>query len=106
MKAALLFLFAGFAMVFYFREERARLERQKIAEQTKGMGRPKVGGPFKLLDHNGHTYTSEDLKGKYALVGHDGMVDLRAFIDQHNRSISASHIARISALTSSTRWQR
>jgi protein SCO1/2 len=67
-KAALLFLFAGAAMVFYFREERARLERQKIAEQTKGMGRPKVGGPFKLVDHNGNEYTHENLKGKYALV--------------------------------------
>lgn len=55
-------------MVFYFREERARVERQKIAEQTKGMGRPKVGGPFKLVDHNGNEYTHEDLKGKYALV--------------------------------------
>jgi protein SCO1/2 len=67
-KAALLFVFTGVAMVFYFREERARVERQKIAEQTKGMGRPKVGGPFQLVDHNGNTYTSEDLKGKYALV--------------------------------------
>merc|ERR1711881_460517 len=67
-KAALLFVFAGVAMVFYVREERARLERQKIAEQTKGMGRPKVGGPFELVDHNGNKFTSEDLKGKYALV--------------------------------------
>jgi protein SCO1/2 len=69
LKAALLFVFAGVAMVFYFREERARVERQKIAEQTKGMGRPKVGGPFNLVDHNGHEYTDVDLKGKYALVG-------------------------------------
>ena len=68
LKAALLFLATGAAIVFYFREEKARMDRQKIAEQTKGMGRPKVGGPFKLLDHNGNNYTSEDLKGKYALV--------------------------------------
>jgi protein SCO1/2 len=69
LKAAILFIAVGVAIVFYFREERARMERQKIAEQTKGMGRPKVGGPFSLLDHNGNRYTSEDLKGKYALVG-------------------------------------
>jgi hypothetical protein len=44
------------------------LERKRIAEQTKGIGRPKVGGPFDLIDHNGNPFTDKDLKGKYSLV--------------------------------------
>ena len=53
----------------YFREEKARLERKRVAEQTKGIGKPKVGGPFKLVDHNGKEFTDKDMRDKYALVG-------------------------------------
>lgn len=59
----------GAGLVVYFRYEKERMERQRIAEQTKGVGRPKVGGPFELVDQNGKKFTSEDMKGKYALVG-------------------------------------
>lgn len=52
----------------YFTYEKERLARQRIAEQTKGVGRPKVGGPFELVDQNGEEFTSETMKGKYALV--------------------------------------
>lgn len=45
------------------------MERKRIAEATKGIGKPKVGGAFELLDYNGQKFTSEDMKGKYALVG-------------------------------------
>lgn len=55
-------------MILYFREEKARLERKRIAEQTKGIGRPKVGGPFNLIDQEGRPFTQDDMKGKYALV--------------------------------------
>lgn len=44
------------------------MARKRIAEATKGIGKPKVGGPFQLLDHQGRPFTSEDLKGKYSLV--------------------------------------
>ena len=44
------------------------MARKRIAEQTKGIGKPKVGGPFDLVDHNGNRFTSEDLLGKYSLV--------------------------------------
>ncbi|KAF8430619.1 hypothetical protein BGX38DRAFT_1231958 [Terfezia claveryi] len=40
-KAGLLFLISGGLLIQYFRFERARLERKRIAEQTKGVGRPK-----------------------------------------------------------------
>jgi len=55
-------------MIFYFRYEKARLDRQRIVEASKGVGKPKVGGPFELLDQEGKTFTQEDMKGGYSLV--------------------------------------
>lgn len=59
----------GAGLIVYFREEKARMERKRTAEATKGIGKPKVGGAFELLDHHGKRFTSDDMKGKYALVG-------------------------------------
>jgi len=72
LKAGLVFIAVGAAMVVFFREERARMERQKIANSTKGIGKPKVGGPFSLVDHNGSPFTQEDIMNKYALVRSEG----------------------------------
>lgn len=44
------------------------MQRQRIAEATKGVGRPKVGGDFELIDQDGNKFTSDMMKGKYALV--------------------------------------
>ena len=44
------------------------MERKRIADASKGVGRPKVGGPFELMDHNGKPFTSEMMKGRYSLV--------------------------------------
>ena len=44
------------------------MERKRIAEATKGVGRPKVGGEFKLVDHMGRPFTDGDMRGKYSLV--------------------------------------
>lgn len=44
------------------------MERKHIAEATKGAGKPKVGGPFELVDQEGRRFTDEDLKGGYSLV--------------------------------------
>jgi protein SCO1/2 len=68
LKAGVLFILVGAGLVFYLREERARAERKKIAEATKGIGKPKVGGPFSLIDQDGRPFTSEDMKDKYGLV--------------------------------------
>ncbi|OQE29981.1 hypothetical protein PENSTE_c002G04170 [Penicillium steckii] len=67
-KAALLFVLTGAGMMIYFRVEKARLERKRIAEMSKGVGKPKVGGPFTLKDLDGKEFTAEDLKGKYSFV--------------------------------------
>lgn len=58
----------GAGLLFYFEKEKERMQRKRIAESTKGVGRPKVGGPFSLIDQNGNTVTDEDLKGRYSLV--------------------------------------
>jgi protein SCO1/2 len=63
-----LFLGTGIGLTVYFRYEKERLARKRIAEHTKGYGKPKVGGPFDLVDTEGRRFTHEDLMGKYALV--------------------------------------
>jgi len=68
MKSAALFIATGGAMVLYFQYEKARLERKRIVEMSKGYGKPKVGGPFKLRDLNGKEFTEKDLLGKYTLI--------------------------------------
>ncbi|KAL9064732.1 MAG: hypothetical protein Q9157_007727 [Trypethelium eluteriae] len=55
-------------MTFYFRSEKERMQRKRIAEMTKGIGKPKVGGEFELVDQDGRRFTSEDMTGKYALI--------------------------------------
>lgn len=45
------------------------MERKRIAEATKGVGRPKVGGPFELVDQDGEKWNSEEkMRGRYCLV--------------------------------------
>ena len=44
------------------------MERKRVAEATKGIGKPKVGGPFELIDQNRKPFTDADMKGKYSLV--------------------------------------
>ena len=69
MISAAVFVGAGFGLYYYFRWEKERMERKRIAEATKGVGRPKVGGPFELTDQDGKVWrSSEKMQGKYSLV--------------------------------------
>jgi protein SCO1/2 len=80
--AAILFICTAGGLWAYLTYEKERMARKRIADQTKGVGKPKVGGPFELVDHNGDKFTSEDLLGKYTLVckifhrstGHEGIL--------------------------------
>lgn len=67
-KAGLLFVLASGGLVWYFEHEKQRMHRKRIAEATKGVGRPKVGGDFELVDQEGRPFSSADLKGRYSLV--------------------------------------
>ena len=67
-KAGVLFVLTGAGLLWYFEHEKERMQRKRVAEATKGVGRPKVGGEFELIDQNGKTVTDKDLKGRYSLV--------------------------------------
>ncbi|KAH7079334.1 SCO1/SenC-domain-containing protein [Paraphoma chrysanthemicola] len=66
--AALLFIASGGGLWAYFTYEKERVARKRIADQTKGIGKPKVGGPFQLIDQEGNVFSSDDMLGKYSLV--------------------------------------
>ncbi|UPX14086.1 Cu-binding protein [Ascochyta rabiei] len=66
--AALLFVATAGGLWAYFTYEKERMARKRIAEQTKGVGKPKVGGPFELVDQDGNVFSSNDMLGKYSLV--------------------------------------
>lgn len=67
-KAAVIFIATGAGLVYWFRQEKARAELEKLEESNRGYGKPLVGGPFKLIDQNGNEFTDKDLLGKYSLI--------------------------------------
>ncbi|KAH7198059.1 SCO1/SenC-domain-containing protein [Fusarium flagelliforme] len=67
-KAGIMFVATCGLLVWYFEFEKERMQRKRIAEAAKGVGRPKVGGTFELVDQNGKPFTSEMMKGKHSLV--------------------------------------
>lgn len=44
------------------------MDRMRVAEAAKGVGRPKVGGPFMLVDHRGREFGDGEMRGRYSLV--------------------------------------
>ncbi|KAL0640474.1 Cu-binding protein [Maublancomyces gigas] len=67
-KAGLLFLISGVGLTYYFRAEKNRMERVRVAEMSKGVGKPKVGGPLNLVDQEGKERKDEDWRGRFMLV--------------------------------------
>jgi len=68
-KAAGIFIVTGAGLYFYFQNEKKKIEerkRQEVAAQK--VGRPKIGGPFKLTTQYGTEFTEQDLLGKFSLV--------------------------------------
>ncbi|KAI1077878.1 SCO1 protein [Whalleya microplaca] len=67
-KAGVLFVIAGCGLVWYFEHEKKRMQLRRIAEASKGVGKPKVGGDFELVDQEGGAFGSAGLKGRFSLV--------------------------------------
>ncbi|KAI0020687.1 SCO1 protein [Xylariomycetidae sp. FL0641] len=67
-KAGLLFVVTAAGLTWYFESEKQRMQRKRIQEATKGVGKAKVGGEFELVDQDGNRFTSQDLKGRHALI--------------------------------------
>lgn len=44
------------------------MQKKRVAEANKAVGKPKVGGSFNLIDQNGEPFTEANLKGRYSLV--------------------------------------
>ena len=38
------------------------------ATKTLSVGKAAIGGPFQLVDEDGHTFTDKDLLGQFALI--------------------------------------
>jgi len=65
------FILSGAGLWFYFKFEKERMERRRVAESHKGVGKPLVGGAFSLVDQYGNTRTDKDLTdGKFMLVSY------------------------------------
>lgn len=67
-KAAVLMITTGGILYYFFSKEKKRLQIQQEAEANRGYGKPLVGGPFNLIDHNGQPFTHENLKGQFNIV--------------------------------------
>ncbi|KAF9126441.1 Cu-binding protein [Mortierella sp. 14UC] len=72
-KTFAVFTATGAGLLFYFREEKkrveiARAEEARLARESATYGKPKIGGPFSLIDQNGIRTTNEDFKGRYMLI--------------------------------------
>ncbi|KLU83445.1 hypothetical protein MAPG_02505 [Magnaporthiopsis poae ATCC 64411] len=67
-KAGLLFVITAAGLVWYFDHEKERMRKKRIADSTKGIGKPKIGGDFSLTDQHGRPFSSADLRGRYSLV--------------------------------------
>ncbi|KAK0502982.1 SCO1 protein [Armillaria luteobubalina] len=67
--SAVVFVTVLVGLVFYFRHEKAKHIEQREKERAASQyGRPKVGGPFKLMSHTGQPFTDQNLLGKWSLV--------------------------------------
>lgn len=59
---------AGGGLVVYVNSTRKEQEELKKKNTTKSVGRPDLGGPFQLTDHNGKECTDKDYIGKWLMV--------------------------------------
>ncbi|KAG8901428.1 Cu-binding protein [Tulasnella sp. 403] len=68
-RSAVLFIVTGVGLYYYFENEKKRVKARKEAELANvKTGRPKVGGPFSLIDQDGKPFTESNLLGKWSLV--------------------------------------
>lgn len=67
--AAALFIVTGIGLYFYFKHEKAKIEDAKKRRfESEAVGRPRIGGPFKLVTSTGHPFTDDDLLGSFSLI--------------------------------------
>jgi protein SCO1/2 len=57
---------AGFLTFYYFKK--SEIEEQREKSKTEGFGKPRVGGPFRLVDHFGNVVTEKTYLGRHMLL--------------------------------------
>lgn len=68
-KAVVLLLVVGGGFTYWFNQQKEKLRLQKETEAKRGYGKPLIGGPFNLIDHNGEPFTDAKLIGdKFSIV--------------------------------------
>ncbi|KAI8870188.1 SCO1 protein [Ramicandelaber brevisporus] len=69
-QSAALFVATAIGLGIYFQHEKSEMQRRRLeqAQQQMYIGRPKIGGPFELIDHNGKTVTDADFKGRFKFI--------------------------------------
>eukprot|EP00286_Rhodomonas_abbreviata_P005747 CAMPEP_0181319700 /NCGR_PEP_ID=MMETSP1101-20121128/17719_1 /TAXON_ID=46948 /ORGANISM="Rhodomonas abbreviata, Strain Caron Lab Isolate" /LENGTH=306 /DNA_ID=CAMNT_0023427333 /DNA_START=9 /DNA_END=929 /DNA_ORIENTATION=- len=58
----------GGCLYYYSLKEQERYERMTATKLEQGLGKPTIGGPFRLVDHNGQMKTNDSFKGKWMLI--------------------------------------
>lgn len=67
-QSGLLFVTTAVVLALYFNSERKRVKIEQALEANKPAGKPRIGGPFSLIDHDGRRVSQDDFKGKYLLI--------------------------------------
>lgn len=52
------------------------MDRRRITEASKGVGKPKIGGEFDLVDQEGRRFASGDMRGGFTIVSLMGALPL------------------------------
>lgn len=65
---AAILIVGGGGLTWLFKREKRRIEIRRMEREHQGVGKPRIGGPFELVDQNGNKFTDEDLKGKFSMI--------------------------------------
>jgi protein SCO1/2 len=68
LKSLGLFCLTGAGLFGYFYNEKQKIELLKKQAINSGIGTPKVGGPFNLVNQFGQLVSNQDYLGKYMLI--------------------------------------
>ena len=70
MTSAALFVATGIGLYFYFQHEKKRAaeRRAQALAAQESVGRPRIGGPFRLVSSTGHPFTDDDLLASFSLI--------------------------------------